>query len=682
MKKILIIICLFFTYLENAWPLPTNIPDSSLVSGTWTLANSPYIIEGEAIIDQNDTLLIEPGVEVRFKTGTNFDFNNTSFDAGFIRVNGTLLANGTAGNMITFTRNGTGGNWGIIYFSYQANDNSYLMYCKVEYGNKVMNIRGSSDYYGAISCDNSNPNISNCIISNNNSRGIHCGNSNPLIISNKIISNGVYGIDCYQSSPHVINNLIADNLSNGIYCYYSYPQITNNTIVNNTNYGIYLSSTYSNIIIKNSIFWGQTSSIYKTSTSYTSPTISYCLIQEVNLPSSVSDAGNNIFGKNPHFTDASNGDYSLQFNSFCIQNGTPSVSGLNLPSVDLNGNNRIFNTTVDIGAYEFQSINSIRMISPNGNEGIIGNTNHNIKWQSSGSNVKLEYSVNGGISWNTIIASTNNTGSFNWQVPLIQSDSCKIRISDVVNSSLVDTCDSDFLIYISNVTDGRNVKGNWSINNSPYIIEGEVIIAYGDTLTIDPGVELKFKTGTNFDYTNSAFDAGCLIVYGTLFANGTSNNLIKFTRDGTGGNWGIVYFSDLSDDNSSMRYCKLEFGNRIENLVGTTDYYGVISCDYTDLEITNSVISNNLTRGIQCYYSSPIINSNKITYCGTNGIYCDHYSNALIINNLIANNSTNGIYCYYYSYPQITSNTIVNNSDYGIYLSSIYTSIIIKNSVF
>ncbi|MBU4256113.1 MAG: hypothetical protein KKB04_02505, partial [Candidatus Thermoplasmatota archaeon] len=83
--------------------------ESSYVSGyistdtTWTLANSPYIITGNVMIDNNATLTIEPGVVIKF---------NGSYG---IAVDGYLKCNGTAANPIIFTSNKTTpakGDWG------------------------------------------------------------------------------------------------------------------------------------------------------------------------------------------------------------------------------------------------------------------------------------------------------------------------------------------------------------------------------------------------------------------------------------------------------------------------------------------------------------------------------------------------------------------------------------------
>ncbi|MGD2091709.1 MAG: fibronectin type III domain-containing protein [Candidatus Aminicenantes bacterium] len=89
----------------------------------------------------------------------------------------------------------------------------------------------------------------------------------------------------------------------------------------------------------------------------------------------------------------------------------------------------------------------IMVTSPNGGESWEVGSNQPINWTSSGieGNVKIEYSVNEGNSWTTIIASSANTGSFNWTVPNNLSESCLIRVSDT-DGTLSDMSDSVFFI--------------------------------------------------------------------------------------------------------------------------------------------------------------------------------------------------------------------------------------------
>jgi hypothetical protein len=56
----------------------------------------------------------------------------------------------------------------------------------------------------------------------------------------------------------------------------------------------------------------------------------------------------------PAFIDPASNDYSLNWNSPCIEAGKEDTTGLHLPETDLNGDPRIVNPRIDMGAYEFQ----------------------------------------------------------------------------------------------------------------------------------------------------------------------------------------------------------------------------------------------------------------------------------------------------------------------------------------
>jgi len=60
------------------------------------------------------------------------------------------------------------------------------------------------------------------------------------------------------------------------------------------------------------------------------------------------------------------------------------------------------------------------------------------------------------------------------------------------------------------------VSGTWGIDDSPYYVVGNTTVSSGQTLTIEPGVEIVF----NGNY--------CLQVNGTLSCVGTSDNKIYF----------------------------------------------------------------------------------------------------------------------------------------------------------
>jgi hypothetical protein len=90
----------------------------------------------------------------------------------------------------------------------------------------------------------------------------------------------------------------------------------------------------------------------------------------------------------------------------------------------------------------------LTITSPNGGENWFTGSIHNITWTSQGtiSDVKLEYSIDGGVNWLSVIASTTNDGSYSWTIPDTPSDSCLVKISDVSNSETSDVSDNYFTI--------------------------------------------------------------------------------------------------------------------------------------------------------------------------------------------------------------------------------------------
>ena len=98
--------------------------------------------------------------------------------------------------------------------------------------------------------------------------------------------------------------------------------------------------------------------------------------------------------------------------------------------------------------------NTIKVITPNGGEAYITGKRYPITWDWTGSfnNVKIEYSIDGGNTWNSIISSTQNDGSHYWTVPNTPSNECRIRISDATNPNVTDTSDNNFSILSTGIS--------------------------------------------------------------------------------------------------------------------------------------------------------------------------------------------------------------------------------------
>ena len=269
-KKLLLFLLISLTALANSLFSETVIDDGSEISGTWNLAGSPYIIMGEATILVNAELVIEAGVEVKFATGTSFDYSEDDFDAGFLRINGKITAIGTEESQISFTRNTEDGNWSIIFFSETADASSILDNCSFEFGNSISNLLGTTGFWGTISFNNSGSKIENSSIDQAAYSSIYCSNNSSPVIENNTIKNSVvagiltdfsypsvnenliqynnYGIYCTNNSIFEIkHNQIIDNINDGINCDSSSPIIINNKISNNS-FGISLYESSPDII--------------------------------------------------------------------------------------------------------------------------------------------------------------------------------------------------------------------------------------------------------------------------------------------------------------------------------------------------------------------------------------------------------------------------------------------------
>ncbi|MFH1733795.1 MAG: T9SS type A sorting domain-containing protein, partial [bacterium] len=343
------------------------------VSGIWTSFNNPYSIIDEITIAADDTLIIEPGVEVIFQGHYKFI------------VNGWLLAEGTEQDSILFTAADTSEGWHGIRFI-DAPDSSRLSYCTLTYGKATG--ANPNDCGGAIRTDNSTLVLTNCLIERchanlsggaidfawsvgkvydtifrYNSSGI-AGGATQLFVSDVVLlgcqfvsnitlgTNGgaVYGescfadivectftqnsaqsggaINCGSSSDFSLNNcLLVENIAGqyggGIYHAAGILDVVNCTVSDNTaSLGGGISSTDGDI--KNSIIWNNTNGQIHG----VGGELNYNNIQG-GWPT-----GTGNIDTEPFFVDPDNSDYHLQspFGSYHGGAWTPDLN--NSPCID------------------------------------------------------------------------------------------------------------------------------------------------------------------------------------------------------------------------------------------------------------------------------------------------------------------------------------------------------------
>ena len=90
----------------------------------------------------------------------------------------------------------------------------------------------------------------------------------------------------------------------------------------------------------------------------------------------------------------------------------------------------------------------ITVTAPNGDESFCADEVRDITWtsQSTSGNVKIEYSTNGGSSWDTVSASTPDNGSYSWIIPNTPSLNCLVEVCDGEDPECCDRSDEVYKI--------------------------------------------------------------------------------------------------------------------------------------------------------------------------------------------------------------------------------------------
>jgi Leucine-rich repeat (LRR) protein len=104
-----------------------------------------------------------------------------------------------------------------------------------------------------------------------------------------------------------------------------------------------------------------------------------------------------------------------------------------------------YSTEVSTATFETPTLT---VIAPNGGQSWVEGTTQIISWTNTGTiaNVDIEYSANGGESWNPIVTSMTNTGSYNWVIPAVDSTNCLVRVRDTATSAS-DVSDAVFTLW-------------------------------------------------------------------------------------------------------------------------------------------------------------------------------------------------------------------------------------------
>ncbi len=229
--------------------------------------------------------------------------------------------------------------------------------------------------------------------------------------------------------------------------------------------------------------------------------------------------------------------------------------------------------------------------------------------------------------------------------------------------------------YSQTTVPAGNVSGVWTAANSPYHVQGTIVIQDGQNLIIEPGTLIEFHPSAD------------LWVRGQITAIADSLTPIIFTAQNIGSGWrGIIFDSvNIASDSSIFEYCTIEYGT-IGGLMRITNF-DKVRVENCLLQYGDSFIAG----GVRLYNSDAIFKKNTLQYITADyqgGAFYVRWGSPLIQGNEIAFNdggaSGGAVHVFDNGTPNITDNYIHDNNSVngGAILLGNWCNAVITNNLF
>ena len=210
------------------------------------------------------------------------------------------------------------------------------------------------------------------------------------------------------------------------------------------------------------------------------------------------------------------------------------------------------------------------------------------------------------------------------------------------------------------VQNSIDVNTVWSPEYGVYILDGQISVATGTTLTLLPGTVVKLK-----------FNSG-IFVDGRIVADslGTSTPIVftSYDDDEYGGDTNQNATSTLPNDRnwlgitfnpgSDSHFNNVVFKYSGQSTIGVSNYSG-LSVNSAKLAIRNSFISTNGRHGIVNIQGEVSV-SNSVIENNIFGVYAESGTTHLE-NNVIRNNTVEGVHAGIYGELNLVNNQFMNN---------------------
>ncbi|MBP9207415.1 MAG: right-handed parallel beta-helix repeat-containing protein, partial [Kofleriaceae bacterium] len=222
------------------------------------------------------------------------------------------------------------------------------------------------------------------------------------------------------------------------------------------------------------------------------------------------------------------------------------------------------------------------------------------------------------------------------------------------------------------VPGGNIINQTWSPAGSPYIVQGDIIVPAGSTLTIQAGTTVQFAAS---DGQASGLDTSRveLTVRGTLTVNGTVVSPV--TMGGVSASPGSWYGLIIDSTAAAATLNNLSISQAVRGVSHLATAATVSSSGLT--------IQNALTYGLYVAAGNPTFDGLSAIGSSNSGVYVDGSGSLALTNCVVRGSVSHGIYFAPSSSGRtlaVTNCTINSNGSYGIRSAGSAGTVTVTNS--